>query len=217
MTTSCTWFSSQHFATHRVLLVAVQIVVTGLAVLSGASAGVEVQSASQPPMRQLHPAKQTTLGLYVTARQAYERWKAAPDKVVILDVRTPEEFMFVGHADMAWNIPVAAQLYQWDADKKQFPMRPLPDFVSRVQKIAKPGDTLMVMCRSGGRSAMAVNQLAAAGFSNVYNITDGMEGDEVKDPDSVFHGQRMLNGWKNSGLPWTYDVDSARMVLPPAQ
>jgi hypothetical protein len=62
-----------------------------------------------------------------------------------------------------------------------------------------------------------VNQLAAAGFKKVYNITDGMEGDSVKDADSVFRGQRLVNGWKNSGLPWTYDVDAARMVLPPAQ
>jgi rhodanese-related sulfurtransferase len=85
-----------------------------------------------------------------------------------------------------------------------------------VKQVAKPDDTLMVMCRSGGRSAIAVNQLAAAGFRNVYNITDGMEGDEVKDPGSVYYGQRLVNGWKNAGLPWTYDVDSARMVLPPA-
>lgn len=34
------------------------------------------------------------------------------------------------------------------------------------------------MCRSGGRSAAAVNLLAGAGFTNVYNITDGMEGDK---------------------------------------
>ncbi len=93
-------------------------------------------------------------------------------------------------------------------------MQPLPDFVARVQRIAKPDDTVLVMCRSGGRSAMAVNLLAAAGFRNVYNITDGMEGDTVKDPDSVFNGQRFVNGWKNSGLPWTYEVDPARMVMP---
>jgi len=61
---------------------------------------------------------------------------------------------------------------------------------------------------------MAVNLLANAGFRNVYNITDGMEGDEVKDPDSVFDGQRLVNGWKNSGLPWTYKIDPERMVLP---
>jgi len=162
----------------------------------------------------LPAGKQTTLGLYVTAREAYEKWKAAPDKVLILDVRTPEEYMFVGHADMAWNIPVASQSYQWDAEKRQFPMQLLPDFVARVQKIAKPGDTLLVMCRSGGRSAMSVNLLAKAGFTNVYNITDGAEGDAVKDPNSVYDGQRLVNGWKNSGVPWTYNIDPERMLLP---
>jgi rhodanese-related sulfurtransferase len=93
-------------------------------------------------------------------------------------------------------------------------MTPLPDFVARVQKIAKPDDVLLVACRSGDRGAMAVNQLAKAGFTNAYNVTDGIEGDTVSDPNSVFKGQRMVNGWKNSGLPWTYDVDPARMVLP---
>jgi rhodanese-related sulfurtransferase len=160
--------------------------------------------------------KQTTLGLYLTAREAYEKWKATPDKVTVLDVRTPEEFLFIGHAEMAWNVPFAAQSYQWDAGKKRFPMRPLPDFVARVQKVAEPDDTLLVMCRSGGRSAMAVNRLAEAGFKNVYNIVDGMEGDSVKDPDSLFHGQRLVNGWKNSGLPWTYEVDPGRMLFSPA-
>jgi rhodanese-related sulfurtransferase len=196
------------------LLAATLVAATGLALPCIASGSAAGQAAAQPSAPPLHPMKQTTLGLYVTAREAYERWKAAPDQVMILDVRTPEEFLFVGHADMAWNIPLAAQLYKWDADKKQFPMQPLPDFVARVEKVARPDDTLMVMCRSGGRSAMAVNLLAAAGFKNVYNITDGMEGDAVKDPESVFRGQRMVNGWKNAGLPWTYDVDPARMVLP---
>ena len=132
--------------------------------------------------------KQTTLGLYVTAREAYDQWKAAPDKVTILDVRTIEEYMWVGHTSMAWLVPVVAVDYTWDAGKKQFPLKPLPDFVARVQKVAKPDDTLMVMCRSGGRGAMAVNLLAKAGFKNVYNITDGMEGDTVTDPESVFRG-----------------------------
>ena len=158
--------------------------------------------------------KQTTLGLYLTAQQAFEKWQSAPDKATVLDVRTPEEYLFIGHAEMAWNVPLAAQTFEWDAAKKQFPMRPLPDFVDRVRSIAKPEDTLLVMCRSGGRSAMAVNALAQAGFKNVYNITDGFEGDSVKDPGSVFNGQRMVNGWRNSGLPWTYEPDPARMVLP---
>jgi rhodanese-related sulfurtransferase len=160
--------------------------------------------------------KQTVLGLYLTAKEAYEKWKAEPDKVMILDVRTPEEFLFVGHPPMAWKIPVAVQIYEWDAEKAQFPMKPLFDFATRVSEVAKPDDTIFVMCRSGGRSAIAANFLAKAGFTQVYNIIDGMEGDSVTDPESVFVGQRMKNGWKNSGLPWTCDLTPDRMSLPKA-
>ena len=162
----------------------------------------------------LPKGKQTVLGLYVTAREAYEQYRAAPDKVKIIDVRTPEEFMWVGHAPIAWKIPFVAVTYQWDADKKQFPVRPLPDFLARVQRIATPDDTLMVMCRSGGRAAMAINLLAQAGFKKVYNIVDGMEGDAVEDPDSLFNGRRLKNGWKNSGCPWTYELTGERLLLP---
>jgi rhodanese-related sulfurtransferase len=162
----------------------------------------------------LPKAKQTVLGLYVTAREAYEQYRAASDKVKIIDVRTPEEFMWVGHAPVAWKVPFMAVTYEWDEAKKQFPVRPLPDFVGRVQKVAKPDDTLMVMCRSGGRAAMAINSLAKAGYKNVYNIVDGMEGDAVKDPDSVFNGRRLKNGWKNAGCPWTYELTGDRLLLP---
>ena len=62
-----------------------------------------------------------------------------------------------------------------------------------------------------------MDRLAKAGFKQVYNIIDGMEGDTVDDPESVFHGKRMKNGWKNSGLPWTYDLDAEKMCLPTAQ
>jgi len=196
-------------STKRIFLAVIWASVASFALSMSASADEDEQTASQ-----LHPAKQTTLGLYVTSREAYEKWNSAPDEVTIIDVRTPEEFLFIGHADMAWNIPIATQSYQWDAEKQQMPMSLLADFVARVQNIAGPEDTLLVTCRSGGRSAMAVNLLAKAGFKNVYNITDGVEGDSVKDPNSVFDGQRRVNGWKNSALPWTYRIDPDRMVLP---
>ena len=93
-------------------------------------------------------------------------------------------------------------------------MKANPDFVSQVKEVVTPTDTILVMCRSGGRSAQAVNQLAAVGFRKVYTIIDGMEGDVVDDPGNVFQGKRMKNGWKNSGLPWTYDLDPDRMRLP---
>jgi len=186
----------------------------GLAATVSAGGGETEKPASQAANLQLPKAKQTTLGLYLTAKEAYEKWKTEPDKIKIIDVRTPEEYLFVGHPTMAWKIPVAAQTYEWDAEKKQFPMRPLPDFVARVSEVAKTNDMLLVMCRSGGRSAIAVNALAKAGFQHVYNIIDGMEGDVVDDPASVFVGQRLVNGWKNSGCPRTYKLTPDRLMLP---
>lgn len=155
--------------------------------------------------------KQTTLGLYLTAREAYEKWQADPATVAILDVRTPEEYLFVGHPPMAWLVPLAGQSYEWDPAKGQFPMKPLPDFVARVKQLAKPDDTILVTCRSGGRSAMAVNALAQAGFTRVHNITDGFEGDGNGDSESTPRG-----GWKNSGCPWTKKLTPERMILPQA-
>ena len=90
----------------------------------------------------------------------------------------------------------------------------LQPFMPQVQALFKPDDIILATCRSGGRGAMAVNMLAAAGYKNVYNITDGIEGDEVKDPESQYYKKRMKNGWKNSGLPWTYDINPDLMKLP---
>jgi rhodanese-related sulfurtransferase len=157
--------------------------------------------------------KQTSLELYVTAKEAYEMWKADPDKVKILDIRTPEEYIFVGHAPMAWNIPAFDQSYVWDAEKQQFPMRPNPDFIAKMKELFQPEDILLLTCRSGDRSALAVNELAKVGFTNAYTITDGFEGNIVNDHESVYYGLHMVNGWKNSGLPYTYKIDPNLMVI----
>ncbi len=87
------------------------------------------------------------------------------------------------------------------------------DFIAHVKERFRPDDTILVMCRSGGRSAMAVNALAKAGFTQVHNIIDGFEGDKVEDPESVYHGKRMRNGWKNAA-PWTYRLDPTLVWLP---
>ena len=115
---------------------------------------------------------------------------------------------------MAWKIHVAIQFYEWDTEKQQFPMKPLPEFVSRCREVAHPDDTLMLMCRLGGRSAIAVNLLAQAAFKYVCNIVDGMEGDANADSDSVAQAQPLKEGWKNSGCPWTKKLTPDRMVLP---
>jgi rhodanese-related sulfurtransferase len=151
--------------------------------------------------------KQTSLGLYVTAKEAYEKWQADPVNVKILDIRTPEEYAWIGHPTMAHNIPFMLFKEKWYTKAEGSPMEKNPDFVSQVKKKFKATDMLFLLCRSGGRSAMAVNTLAQEGFKNVYTISDGFEGDEVKDESSYFKGKRMINGWKNSSSPWTFELN----------
>ena len=56
------------------------------------------------------------------------------------------------------------------------------------------------------RSARAADVLAKAGFTQVYNVVEGFEGDYGKT------GRRDVNGWKNAGLPWTYKLDKAKIA-----
>ena len=156
----------------------------------------------------LPKSKQTTLGLYVTAQEAYVQWLNHPENVKIIDCRTPEEYIFVGHAPMAYNIPSNFVTHRFNEDKKKPVMEENPHFVELVKEKFKTDDKIMIMCRSGGRSAKSANRLAEAGFKNVYSITDGFEGDKVKDPESSYNGKRMKNGWKNAGNPWTYKLES---------
>ena len=209
MNTAMFW---SNFAGKRILLFLI-LVTTIYFAGTASAAGVEPEKpASITAKHQPPKGKQTTLGLYVTSVQAYEKRKTAPDKVKIIDVRTPEEYAFIGHAEKAWNIPLAFVTYQRKNGKTEYGPKMNPDFVAEVKTIAGLNDTLLVMCRSGDRSAMAVNKLALAGFTNIYNIIDGVEGDKVKDPESVFYGKRMRNGWKNSA-PWIYDIDPEKIIL----
>ncbi|MBK5107115.1 MAG: hypothetical protein JJE12_03250 [Anaerolineales bacterium] len=172
-----------------------------------------VEISTPHSSHQVAEAKLTSLELYVTAREAYEMWKADPERIKVLDVRTFEEYVLIGHAEMAANVPLAFPSYKWDADKGNYSVVVNTDFIAHVKARFTPEDTILVMCRSGGRSAMAVNALAKAGFTKVHNIIDGFEGDKVDDPESVYHGKRMRNGWKNSS-PWTYQLDPKLVWLP---
>lgn len=168
--------------------------------------------AQSPQPRDMR--KRTELGKYVNAQQAYEMWKADPEKVIILDCRTPEEYALVGHAPMAYNIPSRLWTGKWNAAGREYEMQDNPDFESLVKDRFDVKDILLVMCRSGHRSAASVNRLSRAGFVNAYNIVDGFEGDLVEDRESYFFGKRMLNGWKNSGAPWTYQLDPELVYVP---
>jgi rhodanese-related sulfurtransferase len=71
---------------------------------------------------------------------------------------------------------------------------------------------IILMCRSGGtRGAPSAKALQGLGFKSVYVVTDGFEGEKNKsNPDSP---QRNVNGWKNSDLPWGYQLNPDKIYL----
>jgi rhodanese-related sulfurtransferase len=173
-------------------------------------AGLSISTAKST----LPKEKQTVLGLYVTAKEAYQMWLADNNKIKILDVRTPEEYIFVGHAPMAQNIPFQLFNYKMAVRYKEPLLMTNPNFITEVGQKYKPSDTILVICRSGNRSAAAVNAMAAAGFKTAYSVTDGFEGDRVQDPSSPFYDKRYKNGWKNSSIPWTDKLNPELIWIP---
>lgn len=85
-------------------------------------------------------------------------------EAVLLDVRTPGEYA-EGHLAGSTNV---------DYEN--------PGFSDEIQKLDK-NKPYLVYCRSGRRSAAAMQQMKDAGFTNVTNLDGG------------------IMGWQNAGLP----------------
>lgn len=169
-------------------------------------------------VNKLSKKKQTPQGLYLTAVEAYKLVESNRDKVLFLDVRTQPELEFVGSAsDIDANIPyLTNDLTSFDKEKKHFKKEAnsnfLPDVNKKVEDKGLGKDaTIVLMCRSGSRSAKAAALLFKAGYKNVYSVVDGFEGDKEK--SGLKKGQRTVNGWKNAGLPWTYILDESKMYF----
>lgn len=161
-----------------------------------------ITSSVQPSS--LPKKKQTRLGLYVTAKEAAGLLHSNKE-FALIDVRTPEETMFVGYPqNAAANVPFMFidPSHGFNAKAGSYKLVLNPKFVDGVRAFLKRKNapTLLLMCRSGSRSAAAVNALAEAGFTDVYSVVDGFEG--VTDKT----GKGALSGWKNSGAPWTTKV-----------
>ena len=185
--------------------------VLGMAQFGMAQAG-EVDPASVPA------AKQTLSKKYLTAKEAAALKQSQGGKALLIDVRTAAEVEYVGTADMVdANISYMIDDYStWDDKKSRFMMSPNSGFLTKISDVlAKAGldktSNVIVMCRSGDRSARAADLLSNAGYTNVYSVVDGFEGDLAKDGDNK--GKRMVNGWKNAGLPWSYNMNKNKMYI----
>lgn len=162
--------------------------------------------------------KQTQLGLYMSVLDAFESKKTADNKVLFVDVRTPEEYEYVGHATAVdVNIPFKKTDYtKWDSKKNVYAMVKNDTFLKDIESVLNARNldksaTIILMCRSGDRSAVAADVLATAGYQNVYTVYEGFEGDVAKSGEQA--GKRTVNGWKNAGLPWEYKMDKTKVYM----
>lgn len=165
------------------------------------------------------PKKQTPWKLYVNSKEAYEMKQKMADKVLFVDVRDPVEIMFTGFTDVVdINIPFKlANRNAWHSKKPVFAMEKNPDFEKAIAatleaKGLSKDTAIILMCRSGGtRGAPSAKQLWGKGYTQVYVVTDGFEGGKIKAGEQK--NWRLVNGWKNSGLPWSYKLNKEKMYL----
>lgn len=164
------------------------------------------------------PSRQTSWGLYVDSREAYQMKTGEQGKEMLLvDVRDPVEIMFTGFSDVVdLNIPfMTSNRHKWNDKKNVFAMEINPEFEARIakalsdRKLSKESPVIL-MCRSGGeRGAPSAKALEGKGYSKVYVVVDGFEGDTIKEGDKK--NWRLVNGWKNSGLPWSYNLNRQKL------
>lgn len=125
--------------------------------------------------------------------QAWEICQQEP-RVLLIDVRSSMEFLFVGHPQGAIHIPWIDEP-DWIINE---------NFITEVRKLALGGLNesaddvpIILICRSGNRSDEAGKVLVESGMRTVYNIDEGFEGklDEK-------HHRSSVGGWRYHGLPW---------------
>jgi len=163
--------------------------------------------------------KQTEFKLYLTATEANAMVSKRAKDTLFLDIRTRAEVNFLGMPSNAdANIPYFTpdSWENFDTKKKIFKLAPNSNFLTAVEERLKEkgldkNSPVVLMCRSGSRSAKAANLMKKAGYSKVYTVVDGYEGDKSKSGPTK--GQRAVNGWKNSDLPWSYKLDSNKMYM----
>lgn len=120
-----------------------------------------------------------------------EAWQlVSSGDAVLVDVRTAEERKFVGHVPgslhVAWMTGTA--------------MTKNPRFARELESKVRKDDVVLLLCRSGKRSADAAEAATKAGFTNAFNISEGFEGDL---DDKGRRGSR--GGWRLHDLPWVQD------------
>lgn len=128
----------------------------------------------------------------ISPSEAFDLAKKAD--TYLIDVRTIAEYVFVGHPENAYVIPL---IFWYEEGQTQVPNR---DFLRDLASRFKKEDTLVFICRSANRSLTSARMAIGAGFQKVFNVKEGFEGKKDE------KGYRTIGGWKNRGLPYTYEL-----------
>lgn len=109
---------------------------------------------------------------------------------VLVDVRSGEERKFVGHVPDSIHVA-------WATGTS---LTRNPRFAKELESKVKKNQPVLLLCRSGKRSALAAEAATKAGFEHAFNVLEGFEG-ELDDKQQRGH----FDGWRFHDLPWTQD------------
>lgn len=129
----------------------------------------------------------------IEPKQAYEVLQKE-EKSFLVDVRTQAEWAFTGVADLS-SINKKTLLVSW----LNYPnMQPNQNFVQQLtEKIPDKNSKIFFLCKTGGRSFDAAQNISQLGYTNCFNVINGYEGDLNEK-----NQRSSINGWRASGLPW---------------
>jgi rhodanese-related sulfurtransferase len=120
-----------------------------------------------------------------------EAWKLFINgQAHLVDVRAAEERKFVGHVPNTLHVA-------WQTGPALIKN---PRFLRELENKLPKDAVILLLCRSGKRSAAAAASATAAGFKNVFNVREGFEGDLDERQQRGASG-----GWRQRGLPWVQD------------
>lgn len=165
----------------------------------------------------------TPFDLYLNAQEAYDMKSADMDGVLFLDVRNRPEIQYIGMANLVdANIPMYFQKknFEWKEKKDgvhgSFRKSKNKNFATAVSNVLQSkGLTretpVIIMCTSGSRAPYAARALHKAGYKKVYTQVEGFEG--IKAKEGLNKGKRLVNGWKNHSLPWSYKLPTSKMYF----
>ena len=121
----------------------------------------------------------------LTPQEAFEVLQQGA--AALVDVRSQAELDLVGRVPNANHV-------EWAF----YPgMLPNAEFAAQLQAQLDKSQTIIFMCRTGGRSHNAAVVAQQLGYK-AYNMLEGFEGSANEQRQRT-----LMNGWKHAGLPWS--------------